>query len=138
MNKRYIKTKYEGVYYINGYKKGLGRIFYIKFKINKKLYFEKVGNSYIDKLTSKEVSLIRAKKIILIKYGENNFNNNLKVKNTKQKNITLEHLFEEYWFLRKKAVSLKTYKNYFHFKNKHFKNILNKNINEIPQKKSKK
>ena len=65
LDKRY-KTKYPGVYYINGRSLEKGtkeKVYYIVFRKNGKLIEEKTGHQFHDKMTPSQASRIRDQKI---------------------------------------------------------------------------
>ncbi|MFC1551560.1 tyrosine-type recombinase/integrase [Candidatus Latescibacterota bacterium] len=121
------KTKYPGVYYINGTSSLTGKnekIYYIFYRINGNKVEEKVGRQYKDAMTPASASLIRASKI----KGELEPNKTKRDK-PQEDSWTLNKI----WLLYKKEKSdLRGIKNDEYRYNKYIKYILgNKKPSEI-------
>ncbi len=117
--KRY-KTKYPGVYYIQGKAVGTNKtekIYYIVYRKEGKQIDEKAGRQYQDDMTPARAAGLRAEKV----EGKRPTNKEKRAaeeaaKQAEAKKWTMDRLFKEYKKGRKKGKSLKTdegrYKNY--------------------------
>ncbi|MFC1511620.1 tyrosine-type recombinase/integrase [Candidatus Latescibacterota bacterium] len=120
-----FKTRYPGVFYIEGTHSAIGKtekIFYIRYRKDNKMVEEKAGRQYQDDMTPARASMLRASRL-----------NGQSVTNTEKREeireITLNDIWEEY---RANNSHLKRIKDQEYQYNKHLRRKLgDKNPQEI-------
>lgn len=143
-----IKTKYAGVYYINGKSVGKGtpeRIYYIRYRKDGKEIEEKAGRQFQDDMTPAKASGMRARRI------EGNQLTNKekrdlerKQKESKDQKWTIDRLWEEYKKNNPNLKGMHTYKSTYrlhikpYFANKEPKDIIPLDIQRVKNKLQKK
>ena len=118
--KKRFKTKYPGVYYIEGISVGSGkreRIYYIRYRRGGKEFDEKCGRQFQDDMTPAKAARIRVEKIDGKKQSNTEKRHEIRdQKEEEQKKWTIDRLWEEYKTHHADSKSLRTddnrYQNY--------------------------
>lgn len=111
--KKRFKTKYPGVYFIEGNavgRSGPEKIYYIRYKRDGKLVEEKAGRQFKDDMTPAKASGIRSKRI------EGKQLSNVKRRESNISKVTIQRLADQYFTLKEnnkaKGVDLGRYNKY--------------------------
>lgn len=111
-SKKRTKTKYPGVYYIEGQAasgKGTEKIYYIVYRLNGKQIEEKAGRQYVDDMTPAKAAGIRANRIV----GKELSNTDKRIKAAQEQSSRLNHVFTLYCAANSNKKSLKDEQGYF-------------------------
>ncbi len=111
-SKKRTKTKYPGVYFIEGQAasgKGSEKIYYILYRLNGKQIEEKAGRQYVDDMTPAKAAGIRGQRI----EGKELSNTEKRIEKEREQASRLDHVFTLYCAASAHKKSMKDEQSYF-------------------------